>query len=157
MSNKFITQAGSIKLAEEIDFLKSVERPKIIEAVSYARSLGDLSENAEYHAAKEKQGIIEAKIMQLETIQGSAEIININDISDKNAVRFGAIVTFIDLETEKESTIKIASEYEADVKNGVISISTPIASALIGKAVGDVCDIKLGDNIKEIEVLKISY
>lgn len=156
MQKIHITKQGFEALEKEHKNLKSVERPKVIEAISEARSHGDLKENAEYHAAREKQGFIEGRIQDLENIIAHAEIIDTAKLSGKKII-FGAIVDLVDEQTEEEKTYQIVSEYEADIKLGKISNSSPIARALIGKEEGDSTKVVTPGGIKNYEVLKVSF
>lgn len=131
-----MTAEGKIKAVEELNLLKTVERPKIVREIEAARAHGDLSENAEYHAAKEKQSHIEGRILFLEDIIGRAEVVDLSRI-DGSKVVFGVTVKLVDPETEKEVTYRIVGDHEADIQKGRISVSSPIARALIGKEVGD--------------------
>ncbi len=131
-----MTAEGHAAMMDEIKHLKSVERPRIIKAIEEARSHGDLSENAEYHAAKEQQGWTEARVAELEDKISRADVIDISKLSGKT-VMFGARVTLVDEESDEESTYQIVGEFEADVKKGKISVTSPIARAIIGKSVGD--------------------
>jgi transcription elongation factor GreA len=151
-----ITEQGYNKLTEEIKHLKLFERPKIIEAIASARELGDLSENAEYHAAREKQSFVEGKIIELEDKRARAEIINIGKISG-DIVRFGATVTLIDEDSEQVVTYTILGDYEADISKFIVSVSSPIAKALIGKAKGDVIDVITPKSSRSYEILKVEY
>jgi transcription elongation factor GreA len=135
-----ITQKGFAKLEQELKHLKYEERPAVIEAISTAREFGDLSENAEYHAAKEKQGFIESKILDLEDKLSRAEIIDTSKLS-VDSVKFGATVEVMDDNTEEKSTYHIVGEYEADMSKSLISISSPLAKGLIGKSVGDIVEV----------------
>ena len=135
-----MTAEGLARLEEELKHLRSQERPAVIRAIAEARAHGDLSENAEYHAARERQSFIEGRIAELETIIPSSEVIDIAKLSG-NQVRFGAKVTVLDEETEQEKTYRIVGQYEADMKDGSISISSPLAKALIGKKVGDTVEV----------------
>ena len=130
-----MTAEGHAAMMDEIKHLKSVERPRIIKAIEEARSHGDLSENAEYHAAKEQQGWTEARVAELEDKISRADVIDISKLSGKT-VMFGARVTLVDEESDEESTYQIVGEFEADVKKGKISVTSPIARAIIGKSVG---------------------
>ena len=147
-----MTAEGHAALDAELKHLKTVERPSIIEAISVAREHGDLSENAEYHAAKEKQSFIEGRISELEDKLSRAEVIDASKVKG-NKVVFGAIVTVIDVETEQEATYRIVGEDEADVKQNLISVSSPIARALVGKSEGDEVVVKApgGDIYYEID------
>ena len=134
-----ITAKGAQRLREELEHLKSVKRPKVIAAIAEAREHGDLSENAEYHAAREKQSFVEGRIKELEMIISRAEVIDPSRLS--GSVKFGATVTLLDEDTEEEGVYQIVGEHEADVKLGKISIASPIARALISKEVGDVVEV----------------
>ncbi len=150
-----ITKEGYIKLENEIKRLKSYDRPEIIKAIATAREFGDLSENAEYHAAKEKQSFIEGRIADLSGKLSSAEIIDLENIaSDK--VKFGATVDLID-EHDISSSYVIIGEYEANISKGLISISSPLAKALIGKKVGDNIELETPKGDKFFEIVKITY
>jgi transcription elongation factor GreA len=127
-----MTGPGLKRLEEELKNLKSVERPNIIQAIAEARSHGDLSENAEYHAARERQSFIEGRIEELEMIVSAVEVIDPSSLSGDN-VKFGAHVSLVDEETEKEASYQIVGVYEADIKQGLLSVSSPLAKALIGK------------------------
>ena len=135
-----MTAGGLQRLQDELKTLKSVERHAVIKAISEAREHGDLSENAEYHAARERQGFIEGRIKELENKVARAEVIDIKKLSGK-VIKFGATVTLSDEETNEKTTYQIVGIDEADVKKGLLSISSPLARALIGKTVGDSCDI----------------
>lgn len=151
-----MTPAGHAALEAELKHLKSVERPEIIQAISTARDHGDLSENAEYHAAKEKQGFIEGRIQELESKLSLAQVI---DTSKMNAekVTFGAVVQIVNEDTDEESTYQIVGEDEADVKAGKISNTSPIARAMIGKEVGDTFEVIAPGGSKGYEILEIGY
>lgn len=151
-----MTAAGHVAIMDEIKHLKSVERPRIIKAISEAREHGDLSENAEYHAAKEQQGWTEARVAELEDILSRAEVIDLTKLSG-DSVKFGATVKLVDEDTDEESTYQIVGEFEADVKSGKISISSPIARGLIGKSVGDSVEVNTPGGGKSYEILKVSY
>ncbi|HNR76090.1 MAG TPA: transcription elongation factor GreA [Parvularculaceae bacterium] len=151
-----MTAAGYSRLEEELKQLKNVERPAVIQAIAEARAHGDLSENAEYHAAKERQGWIEGRIIELEDKFNRADIIDVAKIAG-DTVKFGATVTLIDEETEQKKTWQIVGEYEADVKSGKISISSPIARALIGKKKGDSVEVAAPGGARNYEVGKVQY
>ncbi len=151
-----VTQKGFEKLQQEIKHLKHVERPNVIQSIATAREFGDLSENAEYHAAREKQSFVEGRILELEDKMARAEVIDISKISCKH-VTFGATVKLIDDETEEISTYHIVSEYEADITKKMVSITSPIAKALISKIVGDVVEVITPRGTKTFEVLEIRY
>lgn len=148
-----MTAGGLHQLQEELKILKNVERHAVIKAISEAREHGDLSENAEYHAARERQGFIEGRIKELEDKIARAEVIDVRSLSGK-VIKFGATVTLSDEETDEEMTYQIVGVDEADIKKGLLSINSPLARALIGKAVGDSCDIitpKNGHKFYEIK------
>lgn len=151
-----ITPKGYQKLEEELKNLKYVERPAVIQAISEARALGDLSENAEYHSAKEKQALIEGKIAYLESAIGSAEIIDPLKMSG-DVVKFGATVKFVDVETDEEKVYQIVGKEEADLEHGLISFESPIARALIGKSVGDEFVVASPKGDREFELLSVEY
>ncbi|MFN4225266.1 MAG: transcription elongation factor GreA [Hyphomonas sp.] len=151
-----MTAEGHAALQAELKVLKSVERPNIIAAISEARSHGDLSENAEYHAAKEKQSFIEGRISELDDKLARADIIDVSKLSGKK-IRFGATVTIIDVDTEEKFTYKIVGEDEADVKQGKISVTSPIARALIGKEEGDEAEVAAPSGARAYEIAKVVY
>ena len=151
-----MTREGYNHLLEEIKRRKTVERPRIIQAISEARKHGDLSENAEYHAAKEQQGLNEAKVAELEDKLSRADVIDVNALSGET-VTFGARVKLVDEDTEAEVTYRIVGELEADASNGRISVTSPIARALMGKTSGDSVEVATPGGGKSYEVLKVSY
>jgi len=151
-----MTAEGHAALEAELKNLKSVERPAVIKAIAEARDHGDLSENAEYHAAKEKQGFIEGRVMELEDMLGRAEVIDPKSLSG-STVKFGATVTVVDEDTEKEAVYKIVGDHEADVAKGRISISSPIARGLIGKEEGDVVEVNTPGGGRSWEILKVEF
>jgi len=151
-----ITIEGYKKLEEELHRLKAEERPRIIQAISEARSHGDLSENAEYHAAKEAQGLNEAKVAELEDKISRADIIDTAKLSGAT-VKFGATVTLVDEDTDEKVKYKIVGDTEASVKDGKISISSPIARALIGKSKGDTAEVVTPKGARSYEVLKVEW
>lgn len=151
-----ITQQGYDKLEQEIKQLKHVERPAIIEAIATAREFGDLSENAEYHAAREKQSFIEGRILDLEDKFSRSEIIDTSKLST-DSVKFGATVKVIDDDTEEESTYHIVGEYEADITKKRISTKSPLAKALIGKSIGDIVEVTTPKGGKAFEIIEISF
>ena len=151
-----MTPEGHAKLKEELGRLKTEERPRIIREIGTAREHGDLSENAEYHAAKERQGMIEARISELESKIGLAEVIDISDLSGDH-IQFGAKVTVVDEETEEESTYQIVGADEAEVNEGRLSISSPLARALIGKSSGDAIEINTPGGARNYEILAVEY
>lgn len=151
-----MTFEGHAALDAELKNLKSVERPAIIAAIAEAREHGDLSENAEYHAAKEKQSFIEGRVAELEDKLARADIIDTSQLTGTK-VRFGATVTLIDVESEAESTYKIVGEDEADVAKGKISITSPIARALIGKDEGDEAEVAAPGGARAYEIAGVEY
>lgn len=150
-----LTRAGFDKLDAELKHLKSVERPAIIRAISEARDHGDLSENAEYHSAKEKQSFIEGRVKELEGVISLADVIDPSKLS--GAIKFGARVTLVDEDTDEEKTYQIVGEYEADIENGKLNIKSPIARALIGKEEGDSVEVRTPGGQKSYEILEIVY
>ncbi len=151
-----MTEEGHNALVEELKTLKTVERHAIIAAIAEARAHGDLSENAEYHAAKEKQSFIEGRIAEIDDKLARAEVIDISKFDDAR-VRFGATVTIIDAETEEEKTYKIVGEDEASIKNGKISVTSPLARALIGKEEGDEVEVAAPAGVRDYEIAKVVY
>lgn len=151
-----ITKQGYAALEEELKNLKSVRRPAIIEAIATARAHGDLSENAEYHAAKEQQSFIEGRIMELESVIGKAQIIDPSTLSGKQ-VKFGATVLIVDEETDTEESYTIVGEYEADADKRKISITAPIARALIGKSIGDTVEFRTPKGLRRCEILDVKF
>jgi transcription elongation factor GreA len=158
MSDRFpITPSGLRKMQEELKHLQSVERPKISQEIEVARAHGDLRENAEYHAAKEKQGHIEGRIMNLNGWIARAEVIDVNAFKGQQKVLFGATVELLDLETEKKVGYRIVGEFEADLKKRWISITSPVARGLIGRSVGDVATVHSPGGSKDYEVLSVVF
>jgi transcription elongation factor GreA len=151
-----MTAAGFKSLEDEITHLKTVERPAIIHQIAEARAHGDLSENAEYHAAKERQAFIEGRVMDLEDKLSRAEIIDVSKLSGKT-VMFGATVTLADEDTDAKVKYQIVGDLEADAKKGRISISSPIARALIGKAAGDTVEVAAPGGARSYEILKVQF
>ncbi|HLJ70005.1 MAG TPA: transcription elongation factor GreA [Roseiarcus sp.] len=151
-----ITVAGHSKLFEEFQRLQQVERPRIIQAIAEARGHGDLSENAEYHAAKEAQSLNEGRIAELEDKLQRAEVIDVSKLSG-TTVKFGATVTLVDEDTDEEKILQIVGETEADVKSGRISITSPTARALIGKKKGDTVEVNTPGGGKSYEILKVTF
>ncbi|MFT4090054.1 MAG: transcription elongation factor GreA [Asticcacaulis sp.] len=151
-----MTAAGYQALDEELKRLKSGERPAVIAAIAEARSHGDLSENAEYHAAKERQGWIEGQIAEIEDKISRAQVIDVSKLSG-NQVKFGATVTVVDEDTEEEGRYQVVGEHEADVKSGRISLSSPLSRAMIGKEVGDVVEVITPGGVKAYEILKVEW
>jgi len=154
-----LTVVGAEKLKAELAHLKSVERPTVIAAIAEARSHGDLSENAEYDAAKEKQGFVEGRIAELEGKLSNGQIIDPKDLAEtaEGRVVFGATILLQDLETEAEVKYQIVGDDEADIKEGKISVSSPIARALIGKYAEDVAEVMAPGGIREYEILEVQY
>lgn len=152
-----LTKRGADRLREELTRLKSVDRPQVIQAISEAREHGDLKENAEYHAAREQQGFIEGRIKDLEGKLGNAQIIDVTEVNANGKVIFGATVELLDLDTEEEVTYQIVGEDEADIKSGLISVSSPVARALIGKEEGDVAVVQAPSGAREYEISEVSY
>lgn len=151
-----MTAEGYAQLEEELKNLKSVERPAVIAAIAEAREHGDLSENAEYHAAREKQGFIEGRIKELEAVISVAEVINPKELSG-DVVRFGATVMVADEDTDEETTYQIVGQHEADLEGGKISVSSPLARALIGKSLGDSVEVRTPGGTKAYEVIEVEY
>lgn len=152
-----ITLKGAARLREELEHLKSVRRPEIITAIAEAREHGDLKENAEYHAAREMQGFIEGRIQQLEGELSNAEIIDVAKLNVGNKVVFGATVVLADVDTDEEKKYQIVGDLEADIKLGLIAISSPVARAMIGKLEGDTIVIDAPAGQREYEILSVAY
>lgn len=157
MNKTPLTVAGAEKLRLELQKLKTVERPDVIAAIAEARSHGDLSENAEYDAAKERQGFIEGRIKEVESKISNAQIIDPRLLDADGRCVFGATVDLEDMETEQVVTYQIVGDDEADVKEGKISISSPIARALIGKYAGDIAEVQAPGGVREYEVIDVRY
>ena len=151
-----MTSEGYASLDDELKRLKSVERPSVIAAISEARSHGDLSENAEYHAAKERQGWIEGRIAEIEDKISRAQVIDVSKLSGKQ-IKFGATVTVVDEDTEKQDRYQIVGEHEADVKKGRVSVTSPIARSLIGKETGDVVEVNTPGGVKAYEITAVEW
>ncbi|MCC0011893.1 MAG: transcription elongation factor GreA [Rhodobiaceae bacterium] len=151
-----MTAAGYAAIEEELRRRKQTDRPSIIQAIAEARAHGDLSENAEYHAAKEQQGMNEARIAELEEQIGRADIIDVSKLSG-DEIKFGATVTLIDEDTEEKKVYQIVGDMEADVRSGKISISSPIARALIGKSTGDSVDVAAPGGTRAYEIEKVAF
>lgn len=150
-----LTQAGYDKLDAELKVLKSVERPAIIKAIAEAREHGDLSENAEYHSAKEKQSFIEGRIKELEGVISLADVIDPSKLS--GTIKFGAQVKLVDEDTDEEKSYQIVGEYEADIEAGRLNIKSPLARALIGKDEGDSVEVRTPGGEKSYEVLSVKF
>ncbi len=157
MSKVPLTIRGAEKLRVELENLKRVERPKVINAIAEARAHGDLKENAEYHAAREQQGFIEGRIKEIEGKLSHAQIIDVTKLHTNGKVVFGATVDVLELDNDEEHTFQIVGEDEADSKNGLISVSSPIARGLIGKVEGDVASVEVPGGLREFEILEIRY
>nr|VFJ95222.1 MAG: transcription elongation factor GreA [Candidatus Kentron sp. LFY]VFK00402.1 MAG: transcription elongation factor GreA [Candidatus Kentron sp. LFY] len=157
MSRVPMTVQGEIKLREELRNLKKNERPRIVREIAEARAHGDLSENAEYHAAKEQQGLIEARIALLEEKLSSAQVIDTSSLSADGKVVFGATVELMNLATDEEVSYQIVGESEADIKSGLVSITSPLARALIGREEGDVATVQAPGGEIEYEILAVRY
>lgn len=157
MSRAPITAKGAARLRAELEELKSVKRPAVINAISEARAHGDLKENAEYNAAREQQGFIEGRIKQLEGELSHAEVIDVEKLDAGTRVVFGATVELADVETDEEKRYQIVGDLEADIKQGLIAISSPVARALIGKHEGDGISIEAPGGIREYEILSVRY
>jgi len=151
-----MTAPGLVALEDELRFLKAEERPAIIRAIAEARSHGDLSENAEYHAARERQSFVEGRIAELEEITSAAEVIDPASLSG-DTVKFGANILLLDEDTEKEVSYQIVGMYEADIKQSKLSITSPLAKALIAKRVGDTVSVPAPSGDRTYEILRITY
>ncbi len=152
----YITKEGYSNMIKDLKRLKSVERPANIKAIEEAIAHGDLSENAEYHSAKEKQGFLQGKILELDDKIARAQVIDVAKICEEKVV-FGATVSLLDLNSDKEVSYQIVGDTESSIKNGKISIGSPIARALIGKCIGDEVTISVPNGVKEFEILDIKY
>lgn len=157
MNRTPMTAKGAERLRRQLEQLKSVERPKIIEAIAEARAHGDLSENAEYHAARERQGFIEGRIASLDEALGTAEIIEVAKINADGKIVFGATVELFNLGNEQQARYQIVGEKEADIDQGLLSVTAPIARAMIGKEEGDVIQVNAPGGLVEYEVLSVAY
>jgi transcription elongation factor GreA len=151
-----MTGEGYQSLDDELKRLKSIERPAVIAAIAEARAHGDLSENAEYHAAKDRQGWIEGRIAEIEDKMARAQVIDVSKLSGAQ-VKFGATVSVVDEDTEEEARYQIVGEHEADVKAGRLSVTSPLARGMIGKEVGDVVEINTPGGVKSYEILKLEW
>jgi len=151
-----MTGEGYRTLDEELKRLKTQERPSVIAAIAEARSHGDLSENAEYHAAKERQGWIEGRIAEIEDKMARAQVIDVSKLSGAQ-VKFGATVTVVDEDTEDEARYQIVGEHEADVKSGRLSLTSPLARGMMGKEMGEVVEVSTPSGVKAYEILKIEW
>jgi transcription elongation factor GreA len=151
-----MTAAGYKSLEEEVNHLKNVERHEIIKAIAEARAHGDLSENAEYHAAKERQGFIESRVLALEDQIGRAEVIDVSKLSG-TTIKFGATVTLVDEDTDEKRKYQIVGDVESDARHGKISLSSPIARALIGKGKGDTVEVTTPGGTRSYAILKVEF
>ncbi len=150
-----LTPEGKEKLAEELNHMKKIQRPKVIQEIATAREHGDLSENAEYSAAREKQSLLEGRILQFEDVLSRAEVIDAKNFSNDKVI-FGMKVTVFDETTDQERVYRIVGELEANIDQGLLSVSSPIAKALIGKRVGDVATVQIPGGTKDLEIVKIT-
>ena len=157
MTRPPLTTGGAQRLRDELQKLKTVDRPRIINAIAEARAHGDLRENAEYHAAKEEQGFAEGRIAAIEQCLGSAELIDVSRLNVSGRVVFGATLALYEVSTEKEVTYQIVGEMEADISKGLISITSPIARALIGRSEGDQITVDAPGGAREYEIISIEY
>ncbi|MCU7845418.1 MAG: transcription elongation factor GreA [Candidatus Thiodiazotropha sp. (ex Monitilora ramsayi)] len=157
MSKVPLTARGATKLHDELKQLKSVERPKVIKAIAEAREHGDLKENAEYHAAREQQSFIEGRIKDIEGKLSHAQVIDVTKLEANGKVVFGATVVVLELDNDAEFTYQIVGDDEADIKNNLISISSPIARVLIGKQEGDDVFLQTPGGAREFEILEVRY
>ena len=155
MDKKPITPEGQKKLRSELDQLKNIKRQEIIDAISEARAHGDLKENAEYHAAREEQGLNEARIRELEEVLSLSTIVDYKGQGVTDRVIFGSTVTIVDLESDKQNTYQIVGESEANIDANTISLTTPIARSLLKKEVGDIVEVSTPGGVKEVEILEI--
>lgn len=157
MSKVPLTARGAEKLREELNQLKYEERPRIIQAIAEAREHGDLKENAEYHAAREQQSFLEGRIKDIEGKLSNAQVIDVTAMPNNGRVIFGATVELVDLETDEELTYRIVGEDEADIKQGMLSVQSPFARALIGKDEGDVAAVEAPGGTRELEIARVRY
>ena len=157
MSKSPMTKVGAEKLREQLHELKTVDRPRITTAIAEARAHGDLSENAEYHAAREQQSFMEGRINKIESTLADVQIINVKEIDETDKVVFGATVTILNLNSDEEVTYQIVGELEADINIGLVSIASPIARSLIGKQVGDIVDVNAPSGVIEYEIIQVRY
>ncbi|PKP83668.1 MAG: transcription elongation factor GreA [Alphaproteobacteria bacterium HGW-Alphaproteobacteria-2] len=155
MEKILMTPAGHAALETELKTLRSVERPEVIRAIAEAREHGDLSENAEYHAAREKQSFIEGRIKELESLLGRAEVVDVSRLD--GPVKFGATVTLLDEESGEEKAYQIVGEFEANIEKGLLNIRSPLARALIGKEDGDTVEVATPGGLRGYEILSVRY
>ncbi|MFZ2290443.1 MAG: transcription elongation factor GreA [Halopseudomonas yangmingensis] len=152
-----MTKQGAEALEVELKHLKSVVRPQLSQSIAEARELGDLKENAEYHAAREQQGMVEARIRDIEGRLGNAQVIDVTSIPATGKVIFGTTVTIVNVDTDEEVVYQIVGEDEADIKQGKLSVTSPIARALIGKHEGDVAAVQTPSGVVEYEVVEVQH
>ena len=152
-----LTIQGAQRLRAELDELKSVKRPAVINAIAEARAHGDLKENAEYHAAREQQGFIEGRIKQLEAELSHAQVIDVSKLNAGSRIVFGAVVQLADTDTDEETRYQIVGDLEADIKKGLIAVSSPVARALIGKHEGDSVSIDAPGGTREYDIIAVRY
>lgn len=152
-----LTVTGAQRLRDELDRLKSVDRPNVIQAIAEARAHGDLKENAEYHAAREQQGFIEGRIKELESVLSHAQLIDVSKLNAGSRVVFGAQVELCDVETDETVLYQIVGDLESDIKTGLLSISSPVARALIGKSEGDAITIDAPAGKRDFEIVSVRY
>ena len=157
MDREIMTVKGAELLREELKKLKSVDRPEIITAIATAREFGDLKENAEYHAAKEKQSFIEGRISEIESKLSNSEVIDINKLSISNKVVFGSTVTLLNLDNDQIITYKIVGEDESDIENGLLSYKSPLSKAMIGKSTDDLVELTTPEINQDFQVTNITY
>ena len=157
MNRPPMTKKGSERLRSELDRLKSQDRPRIIAAIAEARAHGDLKENAEYHAAREMQGFIEGRIQELDFTLSHADVIDVSKLNAGKRIVFGAIVDLIDEDSDEKITYQIVGDLEADIKQRLISVSSPIARALIGKVEGDIAEVQAPGGTKSYEIAGVRY
>lgn len=157
MSKVPLTVRGAEKLREELNELKTIARPRVITAIAEAREHGDLKENAEYHAAREQQSFIEGRIKDIEAKLSNAQIIDVKTLNANGKVVFGATVDVLDIDRDEEITYQIVGEDEADVKHGLVSVTSPIARSMIGKEEGDVAVLQAPGGTRELEILEVRY
>lgn len=152
-----MTVRGAEQLREELEFLKNVRRPEIINAIAEAREHGDLKENAEYHAAREQQGFCEGRIQEIEGKLGNAQVIDVTKMTNNGKVIFGATVTLVNINTDDEVTYRIVGDDEANIKEGLISVNSPIARGLVGKEVDDTVTIQTPGGAVEFDIIDVQY
>lgn len=152
-----MTVSGAEKLRQELQHLKTVERPRITAAIAEARAHGDLKENAEYHAAREQQSFVEGRILEIESKLSSSQVIDVTNIENTGKVIFGTTVTLMNVNNEESINYKVVGEDEADVKEKMISVTSPIARAIIGKTIGDVVQVQTPEGIIEFEIMEVEH